>query len=196
MNSLSTFRKAPTNKAMGIEKYPLYGEYYGFFYATEDASLDGGSYSIRGVELVSQPLSPNWLKKEIAKLGRKYTWSSNNTCGIHIHVSRKWLTEQKAQAIYKFLQEIDKNDFERLFGRTPNDYCRTYHGYGVSRYNAINNQPAATIEMRMFASGGPEWACYCVDMAKYLVEQWSTLNIDAALAFRALYPDNFDEGRS
>ncbi len=206
MNSLSTFRKPPTNKAMGIEIEALFPDraslrpdarkHYGFFYVTTDGSINSYDHTPTssvhrywvGRELVSQPLSSVWLKKEIKKINRKYPWESNASCGIHIHVSRKWLTEEKAKKVYAFLRSLSTDDKCQLFGRGDNDYTSTIGTFGSSRYLAINTQNAATIEFRMFSSGSAEWACYCVDMATYLVEHWSTLNIEAILAFRALYP--------
>lgn len=204
MNSLSTFRKPPTNKAMGIEIEALFPDrsttcpdvrkHAGFFYVTTDGSIDNYGYSTpaqrywAGRELVSQPLSAPWLKKEIKKINKKWPWQSNDSCGIHIHVSRKWFTEEKAKKVYAFLRSLSTDDKCQLFGRGDNNYTSTIGTFGSTRYLAINTQNTATIEFRMFSSGSAEWACYCVDMATYLVEHWSTLNIEAILAFRALYP--------
>lgn len=186
------------NRAIGIEiegfvndvDSPLinYGAYTGFFSMQRDGSIDTDNWSQRSVEFVSQPLSVEWMKKEIYKLYKKYpTFASNRSCGIHVHVSRKWLSEKKAKTVYHFLQSLSGEQFETLFGRMPNMYCETSAVWGRTRYAAINNENISSIEFRMFKSGNAEWACYCVDMVKYLIDNAYRLNIDAIMAFRDIY---------
>jgi hypothetical protein len=202
MQSLGKFRTPNTNKSMGIEiecifkkefdcnynrLYPEYGVHHGFFYTTTDGSIDC-SHRQLGVEFVSQPLPANWLKKEILKLEKRHIknpWFVNSTCGIHIHVSRKWLSEKKARSINAFLVGLTELDREDLFGRPSNDYCQ-YGKWGTTRYNAINIENAKTFEFRVFASGNGAWACYCVSMVEYLINNANTLNLDAIYAFREL----------
>lgn len=211
MNSLDKFRTPNTNLSMGIEIecfqrswnnetrnfviYPNHGQHYGFFYATDDGSIDTPARSWNresdeyiGTEFVSQPLSPKWLKKEIHKLSKLWPWMHNNSCGIHIHVSRKWLSEKKARTIYAFLKSLGESDRKRLFGRESNTYCG-YSKWGDTRYNAINADNSSTFEFRVFSSGDAKWACYCVDMVEYLIRQAYVLNIDAIHAFRDTYKD-------
>lgn len=163
---------------------PVSGTHEGFWYITYDGSIEP-PYGYSGREFISQPLMPQWLKKEIKKLYSKHTILSNRSCGIHIHVSRKWLSEKKAQAIYKFLSE-NKEHCALWFGREPNGYC-DYERYGTTRYNAINNNNKATIEFRMFRSGNAEWATYCVDCVEYMINNAYRLNVDAFNAFRDCY---------
>ena len=193
MQSLSKFRKPPSNKAMGIEIETVlpkgfnipYGSYLNFFYVTRDGSIYHDYDLERGVEFVSQPLTPVWLKREIHKLyNRVNGWDNNNTCGIHIHVSRKWLSSEKASVIYKWLQSLTESEQINLFGRTDNGYCSYVERFASTRYAAINVENEHTIEFRMFRSGDNEWACYCVDMVEYLVQNAYKLNLDAAYAFR------------
>lgn len=205
MNTLDSVRKAPSNKTLGIEielfvrdSHPKADElkyrHHGFFYAGTDASLRWpGSWLHRGIEFVSQPLTHEWMKRELRKLykmlGEHY--AVNQSCGIHVHVSKKWLSVEKATCIWKFFQTLDHMDFEYLFGRKPNDYCMLCRHStldGIGRYAAINITNSATVEFRMFRSGGPEWAAYCVDMAKYLTENARTINLGAIYAFRDMYP--------
>ncbi len=205
MQSLEKFRTPNTNKAMGIEiecyikgdpddryctgpGFPKKGAHHGFFYATDDGSISPPSYRDISVEFVSQPLSAPWLKKEITKLGKKFHWEVNETCGVHVHVSRKWLSKERAEKIMEFLCGLDEDEVVALFGRTANHYCRYNLNYfNDSRYSTINIQNKNTIEFRMFKSGTPEWCCYCVAMVEYLITNWATLNIDACLAFRDMH---------
>lgn len=213
MQNLSSFRRPNTNKSMGIEWELIdteyvseYGEYYGFFKATRDGSISRAySQSGNGVEFVSQPLSAQWLKKELIRLnnkmqkradGNRVSWAPgdthpcwmayNESCGIHIHVSRKWCTIEKAKNIYAWLQLMADGEpslYEDMFGRKPNDYCQVGPEFGSSRYLAVNNENKATVEFRMFSSGTVHWACKCVDTVEWLINNHDHLNVDAAAAF-------------
>jgi hypothetical protein len=189
MNSLDEFRKPPNGKTMGIEiecfveaeQAPNRYTYQGFFYITTDGSIQCHD---TGLEFVSMPLPPTWLKKEIGKLFKKNpALKSNDSCGVHIHVSRKWLSERKGRLIQEFINnEMSIGDFEGAFGRRPNDYCQR-NTFGITRYNCVNNENSKTIEFRMFKSGDAAWCRYCVDMAVYLVENAHHLNFAAFSAF-------------
>lgn len=184
MQSLSSFRKPVSNRSMGIElecvfdvdEAPQAGQHKGFFYVTTDPSIETG-YAQRDRELVSQPLPPKWLKKELKRTWGKANYSVNNSCGIHIHVFREWLSESRAKQIHKFYSELDMVQQEYLFGRRSNDYCRMQQ-WDYTRYNAINNENSKTIEFRMFSSGSIEWACYCIDMVQYMIHMAKNLTID------------------
>lgn len=195
MQSLSSFRKPDTNKTMGVEiegyfhldndPYISARTYYGFFYATNDGSINPpNDRDWVSRELVSQPLPRNWLKKEVNKLFKKIKLHSNESCGVHVHVSSKWLSEKKAHKIQAFYASLRPGEQELLFGRKSNLYCLTDINITKTRYNAINATNANTIEFRMFKSGDASWVCYCLDMVDYLIRQANTLNIDTALAFR------------
>jgi len=110
MNTLGSVRTPPHNKTMGIEiecfistnHDDVMGNFHGFFYAGRDGSLSSDNYVQMGVEFVSQPLTKDWMIKEIKKLYKKFPDTTvNRSCGIHIHVSKKWLSEKKAKAIQK-----------------------------------------------------------------------------------------------
>lgn len=182
-------RTPPHDRAIGIEvecllpreKYLELQTYEGFFLVSSDGSINE-TYDNRGVEFVSQPLTEQWLKKEIYKLYSKFPWTYNDSCGIHVHVSKKWCSVKRAKAIAKFLSSLSDLDMEYLFGRQPNQYCRNIVSTG--RYVAVNTSNRATIEFRMFSSGDAMWAAYCVSMAAYLVKNAHHLNYDAMSAFR------------
>lgn len=196
MPSLSSFRKPPIDKTMGIEIECIYSDdanverrkYYGFFYATSDGSIRPDRWEQHPVEWVSQPLPAEWLKKEITKLEKRFgAWMYNDSCGIHIHVSRKWLSMKKAQAIYSFIQSLSVDDYVDFFGRPTNGYCGTQYPLGQTRYSAVNVENKHTVEIRVFHSGDAEWARYCVDCVKYMVDHAYHLNVEAFSAFRRLY---------
>lgn len=210
------YRKPDTNRAMGIEleccMERLPGRRIGFFVGKEDVSIQPSNvHRAADVEWASQPLPKAWLKKELERLvfkcshrrweygsiwhrpelfgppnGWDTLWESNDTCGIHVHVSRKWMTKKKANIIQEWYASIGGDAQKQLFGRQSNYYCAAEAEIG-SRYNAINQTNKETIEFRMFASGNVKWAQYCLDMVDYLITNANTLNLDAALAFREMH---------
>lgn len=199
MNNLSVFRTPPTHKTFGIEiegivarmaQYiPDEGDFIGFFKTSSDGSIRAWPTGY-GREFVSQPLTYEWLLKEIPKLYKKvYAFSWNDSCGIHIHVNKQWCSKKKSRAIQKFVCSLSKEDFYSFFGRFPNNYCR--QDVTRTRYCAVNTTREETTEFRMFRSGNAEWAKYCVKMARYLVENAYHLNVDALEAFWSInYPEN------
>jgi hypothetical protein len=194
MQSVSSYRKPVSNKSYGIEIECLlprdislntYG-HSGFWFATQDGSIDE-EHDTRGREFVSQPLPADWLCKEIYKLAKKYQWTHHGSCGIHVHVSRKWFSEKKARAVHEFIEQLDLDDYEALFGRVPNYYCRHGMQFGYTRYMPVNTQNKDTIELRMFRSGDAKWAAYCVRMAEYLVSNAFHLTEHGCFAIKDLY---------
>ncbi len=198
MQTLATWRTPPHDRAIGIEvecfvsrdNYSAaedknqYRDFYGFFYAGSDGSINPPDrWRCFGREFVSQPLTPSWLKKELKKLYGTFNIEWNDSCGIHVHVSKQWLTNKKAEAIQKWMASLSDDEFEHLFGRKPNRYCSTA-APKTDRYRAVNITNSKTNEFRMFSSGDLKWAQYCVDMAEYLVKNAYHLNYDAALAFK------------
>lgn len=196
MQSLAKFRAPDSNRTLGIEiecfyegtQCPERYKHHGFFYATDDSSIQCG-WGNAGIEFVSQPLPAAWLKKEIVKLasrksGWQNAWQYNDTCGVHIHVSRKWLSEKRAKAIFAFMNTLSYSEQRELFGRTGNMYCRYGKKWGGIRYLPINSSNKQTFEFRVFSSGDAAWCCYCVDMVVYLINNADHLNIDAVMAFK------------
>lgn len=197
MQSLSSFRKPPAVKSMGIEwetivergEGPQEGTYLGFFYVTDDGSLRPSEWGQRGIELVSQPLTPQWLLKELERVNKLLPATfPNASCGIHIHVSRKWCNAERTELLWQFFkEELLASDYEEFFGRVPNRYCENPRGLLSTRlqgrYCAINTTNDNTVEFRMFSSGDVKWAQYCVKLVEYLVNNAKHLNMEALYAF-------------
>lgn len=198
MQTLTNWRTPPHDRAIGIEvecfihqcvwwkaqEDNQYSSYFGFFYAGNDGSINE-VYGHVGKEFVSQPLTPEWLKRELKKLYDIFPIKWDGSCGIHVHVSKNWLTNKKAEAIQKWIGTLSDGQFEELFGRRPNGYCMKT-GPKNERYRAVNVTNTKTNEFRMFSSGDCAWAQYCVDMAEYLVKNAYHLNFDAATAFKEM----------
>lgn len=185
-----TPRQLPHDRAIGIEvecsvaSWLERDRHYGFFYAGRDISINVHGYP---VEFVSQPLTQEWLKKELRKLYKRFPISSNDSCGIHLHVNKKWCSVKRAKTISDFLQTLSREEMRELFGRVPNEYCANRWDPS-SKYCAVNVTNTNTVEFRSFRSGSINWACYCVDLVCYLVKNHASLNKDALFAFRDLYP--------
>jgi hypothetical protein len=195
MQSVSSYRKPVSNKSYGIEiecilpsnAAPEPYAYQGFWFVITDASINS-EYDMRGREFVSQPLPADWLCNEIYKLAKKYEWTHNDSCGIHVHVSRKWFSDKKARAVHAFIERLSEDDYSLLFGRVPNYYCMRGAAYNSERrYVPVNTQNKNTIELRMFSSGSGKWAAYCVHMAEYLVSNALHLTVHGCFAIKDLY---------
>lgn len=189
MNSLDSFRKPPCGNTMGIEIETVTEEYIergyrGFFYVTSDGSIRPTNYNHYGVEFVSQPLTPPHLKREIDKLFKGLADAyPNKSCGVHIHVSRKWISTEKAKLIKKFIQSFTDEEKVYFFGRVGNNYCKYTESYDGDRYQCINLSRDNTVEFRMFKSGDAKWCKYCVDCVQYLITHAKHLNKEAFYAF-------------
>ncbi len=193
MNTLRNVRKAPVAKSMGIEIECILvkecvSDWHGFFYKGYDGSINSkNNWRDEECEFVSQPLTYEWMHRELKKLYKtldSHEAYTNSSCGIHIHVSKLWCSDKKAKAIWEFIKTMPLVDFEDIFGRQPNHYCDVVGNWG-DRYIAVNSQNKHTNEFRMFKSSNDvRWALYCVDCVKYMVENAYTLNLSAFSAFR------------
>lgn len=83
--------------------------------------------------------------------------------GMHVHVSRKPLSQLTIGKMTEFLNRIDNKDFiHHIAGRIDNSYAKmnsdrtiTFlrkHRHGGDRYNALNLNNEKTIEVRLFAT--------------------------------------------
>lgn len=135
------------------------------FYCKHDSSLDDG------FEIVSEPGTYRfWMENEnfdfcpkLTKLG--YRSYNTDTCGIHIHVSRKALTDTDIAKLLLFMKrnagfvlyfsrrrESDLNHWAGVNERPMHQMIQEIKRMGVysQRYSAINLLPGSTIEFRMF----------------------------------------------
>lgn len=86
-----------------------------------------------------------------------------NNVGMHVHVSRKPLSQLTIGKMIEFLNRLDNKDFiHHIAGRIDNSYARmesdrtvTFlrkNRHGGNRYNALNLNNEKTIEVRLFAT--------------------------------------------
>ncbi len=176
-------RKPVHAKTMGIEiecllprglgRTGTLGNHHGFFFAGTDGSIQTSwSRGETGVEFVSQPLPFNWLCTELTRLSKRFpNWEWNDSCGIHVHVSRNWFNNKRVESLRDGLETLNPDQQELLFGRSFNGYCtRPTPHERTSRYCAINTRNLNTIEFRMFSGGDVNWAKECLRRTKLMVE--------------------------
>lgn len=129
------------------------------FYLKTDGSLDNG------IEIVSHPMSLEYHSKfEWDNIFRKcldYGFRSHNTktCGIHIHISKSFLSQSETIKLALFIN-TNKPIMEKIARRTSSGYSeyKAIHKgqakYSASnpdtRYEAINYNNVQTIEFRFF----------------------------------------------
>ena len=176
-------RKPVHSKCFGIEiegfgERELIAEarrnlFQGFWYVGSDVSIYGyDGYRFNSFEAVSQPMPYGMLVEKLSGL-RKILgdYQTNETCGIHVHVSRTQVSLNRISLLqqrFKDLGEYNYETWKTLFGRVNNKYsnCRldvNDHWFPVSSANS------RTIEFRMFKSGDPEWAKECLRRTRIMV---------------------------
>ena len=86
-----------------------------------------------------------------------------NNVGMHVHISRRPLSQLTIGKLIEFLNRLDNKDFiHHIAGRIDNAYARmdsdrtiTFlkkNRHGGNRYNALNLNNEKTIEVRLFAT--------------------------------------------
>lgn len=122
-------------------------------YLATDGSLNNG------IEIVTAPLSEQELRasyirfynalKTLSQNG--YTSHDSSRCGLHIHVSRKSLTQEKWLLMRDFIVKHSRY-FRKLSRRKGTDafrYCQ-FQSNEHERYRALNMRPQNTVELRFF----------------------------------------------
>ena len=108
-----------------------------------------------GVELVSVPLLPAEMLEFISGLEIGHL-EVNHKCGVHVHISRKYLSQSQIGGLVVFMNHPDNLWYvETVAGRSPNNYCQFKPGksdtVSSDRYEMVNLTNTATIEVRIFA---------------------------------------------
>jgi Putative amidoligase enzyme len=122
----------------------------------DDGSLD------YGIEIATQPASMSEHKTRLARLfanvPKGVTSWKHRSCGLHIHVSRKPLSDLAIAKTVCFISANHNRRFIRLIaGRESMSYCKiqpkkmgSAAKYNDDRYEAVNLQNDNTIEFRLF----------------------------------------------
>ena len=106
------------------------------FYAIHDGS-------IRGVEIVSHPMSYEHIQtidwNSFFQLAKELKYDNKDHCaGLHIHISKDWFGGHQSETLTKIVYLVYKYKYritEEIADREPNDYC----GYDHSTTKAVNN---------------------------------------------------------
>jgi len=125
-----------------------------------------GSLSDEGFEIVTRPDCPSVHKRVWDKVladprvGRTTESWKGGLCGIHIHVSRRPLSDLWVGRMIVFINSpTTATLIEKIAGRYNRGYCEIDHrkkltdgkcGCGDSRYAALNTSGRRTIEFRIF----------------------------------------------
>ena len=133
------------------------------FYMKEDGSLNDEE----GVEIVSQPMTYNFIKKSshfsrLFKLLDEYSMNDTCGCGLHFHLDREYCDKDNNNigSIIDCIVNTFSNFFENVGGRKFNSFCqksedKLFGDWGkrnYSRYYAVNFENSNTIELRFCAS--------------------------------------------
>jgi hypothetical protein len=109
----------------------------------------------KGVEIATAPCSYEVHLQQWKPFYKKFNslpFQICNSCGMHVHVSRKRLTENAVNNIRSFIKNSNhRKAIEFLAGRSQSGYCvYTFHEDEVSHYDAVNIENDHTIEFRLF----------------------------------------------
>lgn len=112
----------------------------------DDASLS------HGLEIASAPSSyrkhfGQW-NKFFKNLAANHL-ASQASCGMHVHVSKKRLSERQKANLPAFFTKANQPFMERIAGRKQNKYC-IYALTGRTKREALNRTPKVTWEFRLF----------------------------------------------
>lgn len=127
-----------------------------------------GSINNYGVEAVSHPATYEFHKNSdiwnnVFISLNKNEIPEDSSCGLHVHVSKRNLSNKQIACIDAFVNTQDEF-IREIAGRESNRYCKKIiketNEWGVShssflnsgRYNSVNLTNPNTIEYRMFAS--------------------------------------------
>lgn len=143
------------------------------FIVKRDGSINVSSEYDLAMELVSAPSSLKVIEREVKRvLTDKVHYRVNDSCGIHIHASRKSISETTVVSLKEFFANPFNQHFLNVVSRRhANQYCRRTHDRiykdflispetgleikvptDAEKYRAINAMKDSTIEFRNFAS--------------------------------------------
>jgi hypothetical protein len=121
----------------------------------EDCSLRN-----EGFEVITHPSSFELLKTQLVKFDDITSCHTDRDTGVHIHVSRKSISELTLAKLMLFMCQ-NKRFIEDIAERSPNDFwthekkdlicAKVKNGKYYNRFMALNCQNNHTIEFRMFA---------------------------------------------
>lgn len=132
------------------------------FYLKKDASIPD-----HGFELVSHPITLKWHKKldwenilnSMSKSGMKSHNLGEEACGLHVHVSKNYLSSYKWLLIDWFISKYQaqfeliarrKETHWACFKKSNGQKIKDVFGKSKNRYQAVNFENPNTVEFRLF----------------------------------------------
>ena len=132
-------------------------------YLKEDGSLS----EERGVEIVTQPMTYNFIKNSnlfcnLFNKMKMFSMNDTDNCGLHFHIDRNCFCKQSDIATIDYIVNNFTNYFETIGGRYFNeDWCAVadkdddewgYNSEDYDRYHAVNLENENTVELRFCKS--------------------------------------------
>lgn len=122
-------------------------------FCCSDGSLNNGA------EIVTAPMSRLEIKDRYREFyqflsglsAAGFTAHDSGTCGLHVHISRKWLSNTEAQKIAKFISQYGAiwKSVSRRTSSSIERYCQ-FRVNCHDKYRAVNFCHRDTIEFRFF----------------------------------------------
>jgi len=126
-----------------------------FVVLKEDSSIGDDGYEIVTAPATLEAHREHWDRFFARPPSDTYSWKSGK-CGMHVHVSRRPLSQLTICKIGAFLHE-NKAFTESVAGRDCDRWAKVYkkskrsdYRHEGDRYEALNLQNGATIEFRIF----------------------------------------------
>ena len=180
----------PDKLCLGIEAEFVYGDERALLSGEGKALFKADSSC--GVELVSVPLPPAEMLEFIDGLEIDHL-KVDSKCGVHIHISRKYLSQSQLGGLVVFMNHPDNLWYvETVANRSPNSYCKQIPGksdtMSTDRYEMVNLTNSATVEIRIFAGtnsketlkGYVEWL---LDLLKWLGTNPTSFSAETFIAY-------------
>lgn len=169
-----------------------------FFYFKHDGTIEHGDYDDT-YEIVTQPCSPRYLKKNLSILFEKLErlnllekFGTDSSCGVHIHVDSNTfmsnLHKKKFITVFNQYDSRNKEFVQKLGKRLFNHYCKNNIdlegltlarrlkkgvkaiGHCEAKYSSCR-ETVSTVEVRIFKGEfSLDHIKYCIDVVLSMVD--------------------------
>jgi len=139
------------------DMYSLFDERYLY------AKFDGSIQDREGFEVVTHPMSYSFIMKEFAYDRLPFNKERNTTCGMHVHLAKRFFDHL---TLYKFISFIRDNDSllsyvserkpNRYSNKLPNkkyvmEFAKKKTNWQIDKHTQVNLKHKDTVEVRTFA---------------------------------------------
>lgn len=156
------------------------------FICKSDISIHGNN----PIEFVSLPLPEYRLKIKVKKLYQLVAPIVNDSCGLHVHISKSICTNQTVIANLRLaFRYMRDSDYFAIAGRGQNTYCSAYDH---TRYQPVNTENSATYELRIFAASDTyQWVNRCIDVTRAIFQYRQPQDKSWFLGFKDYFEKRF-----